>query len=169
MNDVIGIVGAEERAGHPVSNVGLEVGFSTKGIDREARAMAVKGKRFGAKLTIWAQVLLTWFLLKTGLSLGPFDPKVYTRDVAENSDFRKFDDGLKMTVDLDAATLEKVERRLADAENAGICRFGIHKQSSALMTCLVTTPLQRDHVHFIDGAAGGYAVAASNLKAKSAA
>jgi hypothetical protein len=37
------------------------------------------------------------------------------------------------------------------------------------MTCLVASPLQRDHVHFIDGAAGGYAMAASNLKAKAVA
>ena len=37
------------------------------------------------------------------------------------------------------------------------------------MTCIVATPLERDHIHFIDGAAGGYAVAAANLKAKAAA
>ncbi|WP_163579557.1 DUF3095 family protein, partial [Klebsiella pneumoniae] len=27
-------------------------------------------------------------------------------------------------------------------------------------------PLSRNHMHFIDGASGGYAMAASNLKAK---
>ena len=32
------------------------------------------------------------------------------------------------------------------------------------MTCLVPTPLSNDHMHFIDGAAGGYAMAASRLK-----
>ena len=34
------------------------------------------------------------------------------------------------------------------------------------MTCIVASPLQRDHVHFVDGAAGGYSVAAANMKAK---
>ena len=34
------------------------------------------------------------------------------------------------------------------------------------MTCIVATPLQRDHIHFVDGASGGYAMAAANLKAK---
>ncbi len=34
------------------------------------------------------------------------------------------------------------------------------------MTCLVASPMQRNHVHFIDGAAGGYAMAAAALKAK---
>jgi hypothetical protein len=36
------------------------------------------------------------------------------------------------------------------------------------MTCIVPSPLQRDHVHFVDGASGGYAMAASQLKAKMA-
>jgi hypothetical protein len=34
------------------------------------------------------------------------------------------------------------------------------------MTCFVPTPLSRDHMHFIDGAAGGYAVAASQITGK---
>jgi hypothetical protein len=35
------------------------------------------------------------------------------------------------------------------------------------MTCFVPTPIARDHIHFIDGAAGGYAVAASQITGKS--
>jgi hypothetical protein len=31
----------------------------------------------------------------------------------------------------------------------------------------VPTPIARDHIHFIDGAAGGYAVAASQITGKS--
>jgi hypothetical protein len=34
------------------------------------------------------------------------------------------------------------------------------------MTCFVPTPLSRDHMHFIDGASGGYAVAASQISGK---
>lgn len=32
------------------------------------------------------------------------------------------------------------------------------------MTCIVPSPLSRDHMHFVDGADGGYAAAASRLK-----
>jgi hypothetical protein len=32
------------------------------------------------------------------------------------------------------------------------------------MTCVVPSPLAGDHMHFIDGAAGGYAMAAAMLK-----
>ena len=34
------------------------------------------------------------------------------------------------------------------------------------MTCIVPSPMTRDHMHFVDGAAGGYAEAASRLKEK---
>ena len=101
-----------------------------------------------------------------GWTIGRFDPKVYKREVASNSDFRKFDDGLKMTIDVDADVLQRIENRLKQAEEAGICSYGLHRQKSALMTCLVISPLQPDHVHFIDGADGGYAMAAASLKAK---
>jgi hypothetical protein len=113
-------------------------------------------------------VLATVFafgLIRMNISLGRFDPAVYRRDVAANSDFRKFDDGLKMTVDIDAARLSEIEQLLHEAAAKGVCRYGLSKQDAALMTCFVLTALERDHIHFIDGAAGGYARAAEHLKA----
>lgn len=103
---------------------------------------------------------------RMGLKIGAFDPKKYKREVARNSDFRKFEDGLKMTIDIDADQLSRIETLLENAAHAGTCKFGLHRQESALMTCFVPTPLAPGHMHFIDGAAGGYAVAASKLKAR---
>jgi hypothetical protein len=40
----------------------------------------------------------------------------------------------------------------------------MHRQPSAIMTCVVPTPTRSDHVHFIDGGAGGYALAARAMK-----
>ena len=40
------------------------------------------------------------------------------------------------------------------------------RQKEALMTCLVPSPMRDDHVHFVDGAARGYASAAIKLKAQ---
>ena len=93
--------------------------------------------------------------------------RLQERRCRSNSDFRKFDDGLKMTIDVDGeSVLKRIEKRLESAEAAGICRYGLHRQNSALMTCIVPSPLHRDHMHFVDGAAGGYAMAATNLKAE---
>ena len=82
----------------------------------------------------------------------------------ENSDFRKYDDGLRLTLDCTPDFADRVERRLVAAEEAGKARFGLHRQGAAIMTCITPSPIESDHVHFIDGADGGYAAAASRLK-----
>jgi hypothetical protein len=167
--DIVALAGEEERGGHPVPLEGPGFSFPPKGLEAEARALAPKGKRFWPKLMILGQTALIGILSKFRMSLGRFDPIQYRSDVVRNSDFRKFDDGLKMTVDLDPERLRRIEERLERAEREGICSYGLHRQDSALMTCIVATPLQRDHIHFIDGASGGYAMAATSLKAKTAA
>ena len=167
--DIVALAGEQERGGHPVSLENLSFNFPPKGLEAEARALAPKGRRFPAKLMILGQMALVGILSALRLTLGRFDPIQYRSDVVENSDFRKFDDGLKMTVDLDPEGLRRIEERLERAEREGICSYGLHRQDSALMTCIVATPLQRDHIHFVDGAAGGYAMAATSLKAKAAA
>jgi hypothetical protein len=167
--DIVALAGEQERDGHPVSLENLSFNFPPKGLEAEARALASKGRRFSAKLMILGQMALVGILSKLRLSLGRFDPIQYRSDVVKNSDFRKFDDGLKMTVDLDREGLRRIEERLEQAEREGICSYGLHRQNSALMTCIVASPLQRDHIHFVDGAAGGYAMAATSLKAKASA
>jgi hypothetical protein len=167
--DIVALAGEQERAGHPVPVGGPDSGTSAQAIDIEARAAAPKGRRLQRKLRILAETAVVLFGDTFNMKLGRFDARQYKRDVAQNSDFRKFDDGLKMTIDVDATVLRKIEDRLMEAKRAGICIYGLHRQNSALMTCIVGSPFQRDHVHFVDGAAGGYAMAAASLKAKMAA
>lgn len=166
VSSIVAISAEQTRNGHPVPADGPDLSFSMKGIDREAKATAPGGKRFRQKLFIILQLGLTIFFHKLGIPLGRFDARRYKQDVAGNSDFRKFDDGLKMTIDVDAERRQRIEALLEDAQAKGIARYGLHRQTSALMTCFVPTPISRDHMHFIDGAAGGYAVAASKITGK---
>jgi hypothetical protein len=166
--DIVALAGGQERGGHPVPADGPEAGLSSSGLDWEARAAAPRGQRLKRKLIIVAQFFLAKFLDRFNLTIGSFDARRYKRDVAQNTDFRKFDDGLKMTIDVDAESLRKIEARLEEAAIAHICRYGLHRQDAALMTCIVLTPLSRDHMHFVDGAAGGYALAATRMKSKAA-
>ncbi|WP_275784472.1 DUF3095 domain-containing protein [Pararhizobium gei] len=163
ISNIVAIAAEEERAGHPVAAEGPQLGLSPAGLATETKTVP-KGKQFRQRLFILAQYLLTVGLFRLGMTLGRFDPKEYRRDVARNTDFRKFDDGLKMTIDVDPQRLQKIQTLLEKAASAGITRYGLHRQDSALMTCIVPTPLSHDHMHFIDGAAGGYAMAASRLK-----
>ena len=46
---------------------------------------------------------------------------------------------------------------------AGRLVYGFHRSSSALMTCLVFDLTSAAHVHFIDDADGGFALAARQM------
>ena len=112
------------------------------------------------------QTLIAYIVLKCGIRFEGFDPAVYRRQVVENSDFRKFDDNLRMTLDLHVALADRIEERLRRARTARIATFGMHRQPAAIMTCIVPSISENDHVHFIDGAAaGGYALAAKQVEA----
>ncbi|KAA0686878.1 DUF3095 domain-containing protein [Neorhizobium sp. P12A] len=165
---VVSIAAERNRNGHPAPEDGPTFAFSMKAVSLEAAAAAPKGRRLREKLFIFLQIGLAVFLNTFGITFGQFDARRFRKDVARNSDFRKFDDGLKMTVDIDAARVARIEALLKQAQDEGVVRYGLHRQSSALMTCFVPSPLSRDHIHFIDGAAGGYAVAASQIAGKQA-
>ena len=53
-----------------------------------------------------------------------------------------------------------------EARQRGVLAYGLWEQPAALMTCIVPSPLTHDHMHFLDGAEGGYACAALQLKAQ---
>ena len=97
--------------------------------------------------------------------VGNFVPKNYLHQVVENSDFRKYDDGLRMVLDCTKELQDALAERLATAADKGIVRYGLHAQDAAMMTCFTPSVMRADHVHFIDGARGGYASAATALKA----
>ena len=107
--------------------------------------------------------------MRFGISVGGFVPKTYVQQVVENSDFRKYDDGLRMILDC----TPELETRADAASRSrppqpGIVRYGLHRQDAAMMTCFTPSAMRSDHVHFIDGARGGYASAATALKATAA-
>jgi hypothetical protein len=155
--------GAE--VGRPVPEGGPAPRWPPAGFDLEARASALH-RRFprAARLWVGARTLAAHAVFKTGVRVGGFDPARYLRQLVENTDFRKFDDGLRMTLDCTPALAGRIEAALAAAEEAGIARCGTHRQDAALMTCFVPSPTRSDHVHFVDGASGGYAAAARAIK-----
>jgi hypothetical protein len=99
-----------------------------------------------------------------GIPIGGFHEARFRRELVENTDFRKFIDGLRMTVDCSSELADIIDARLEEAQRQGACFFGTHRQLTANLTCFVPSPTQANHVHFVDGASGGYAFAAVNLK-----
>jgi hypothetical protein len=156
--------GAAE-VGRPVPAGGPAPRWPPAGLDLEARSSALhQASPLAARLWVGARTLAAHAIFKTGVRVGGFDPARYLRQLVENTDFRKFDDGLRMTLDCTPALADRIEALLDAAEAEGVACAGAHRQTSALMTCFVPSPVQGDHIHFIDGAMGGYAAAAQALK-----
>lgn len=83
-----------------------------------------------------------------------------------HSDFRKFDGTLRMVIDGSAAHRERLSAFLEEKARRGELVYGLHCSPEALVTCMIFDQIGGDHMHFVDGADGGYALAAKDLKAK---
>ena len=70
-----------------------------------------------------------------------------------------------MVLDCTPELAAEIEDYLKKAAVDGVVRYGTHRQEAAMMTCFAPSPANPNHVHFIDGADGGYAVAATAMKA----
>lgn len=156
---------AAGRQGHPVAPEGPRFVWPPQGLAIETKTPGTN-QQGRSRLSIMMEHLIPWVLQATRTRIKRFDPAAYRRDTTANTDFRKYDDGLKLTVDCTTETIEELERLLVAAQSAGIAQYGLHRQENALMTCIVPSPFTRDHMHFVDGAAGGYTKAAEMLKAK---
>ncbi|HXZ22112.1 MAG TPA: DUF3095 domain-containing protein [Pseudolabrys sp.] len=162
------IVEKTPDASRPLSGDRLRLKWPPQGYDLEARASRRAGESVRVrKAKVLAWTFLYFIIMRTGLRVGRFVPAKYTQQVIENSDFRKFDDSLRMVLDCTPELAAEIEDYLKDATARGIARYGAHRQDAAMMTCFTPSPTNPNHVHFIDGAQGGYALAASALKESS--
>jgi hypothetical protein len=164
IEDIIHLVERSPDAGRPVPPQGPPLTWPPQGLDYEARTKR-GGPLLARRASVLAYTLFVYLIMRFNLKVGGFVPKLYKRQVVENSDFRKYDDGLRMILDCTPELERALSDRLATAARDGIVRYGLHQQDAAMMTCFTPSALRSDHVHFIDGARGGYASAATALKA----
>ena len=165
VEELLGMIESSGEAGRPVPDTAPAVAWPPSGLDLEARASRKSDQSlFARRLSLLAETLFGFVIMRFGLKVGDFNATNYKREVVENSDFRKYDDALRMTLDCSAGLADRIEARLAKAEADGIAIFGTYKQPAAIMTCIVPSIYESNHVHFVDGAAGGYALAARRLK-----
>ncbi|MCC9623995.1 DUF3095 domain-containing protein [Thalassospira sp. MA62] len=151
----------------PIPKNGPDFSFPPTGLDLEAQATKhVEGGYIRAWLKALFVAFIAWVLLKTGGKMGDFDSKRYRDYTGRNTDFRKFGDALRMTVNCSLERTNDIEAFLQAAEDRGDVVYGTHRQDSAIMTCIVPSITNDGHYHFLDGGNGGYTSAASVFKAK---
>ncbi|WII72994.1 DUF3095 domain-containing protein [Bdellovibrio sp. 22V] len=158
------ILGGDFRNACPTQEGALSVTWPPKTLFAEAKALpGFYPLRVGRTLL---RTLFSFALFRFNISVGGFSPGRYRSEMISNSDFQKFDDILRMVLDCSNTQADKIEKFLLEREQAGALKFGVHRSSEALMTCLVHSASQNQHLHFIDGAHGGYTLAAVQLKRK---
>ncbi len=160
-------LGAKD-GGRPVSVDALQPENPARAIGLESAALRASGvARTRARLQSIFRYGLGYAFQTFNLSTKSFHMSEYLEDIVGNSDFRKFDDGLRMTLDCTPEFADAVEARLAAAGD--YANHGAFRQNNALLTCFVPSLSDRGHVHFVDGAGGGYTMAAKTMKARAAA
>jgi hypothetical protein len=155
---------------HPISKMGLKLSLSLSGfLDNEAVVRAA-GKRLVGRLRYAFRALVLnaagKYLMNRKRDNGPVAWTRYKDQVVANSDFRKFDGMLRMVIDGSVAQANELMSYLDAEHAAGRLAYGMHRSDEALVTCLVRGYGEDEHMHFVDGAGGGYALAARQLKAQ---
>jgi Protein of unknown function (DUF3095) len=161
------IYGADDRA-NPITSDRLHITFNSAKLMQETKLRASQKSLLGKLkylLNILAQNLLGWIFITFGLTVGGDDWGRYKPVVAAACDYQKFDDMLRMVISGNGTQRQKLTQYLEDRFQAHELVYGIHVSDRALLTCLVYERLGRQ-VHFVDGADGGYAIAAKNMKAR---
>ena len=163
VGDITALLGGNEADGRAMPDRGPLPSWTAGGL---------KGPLAGGRartgpatfLVVLYQAVIARLILTANVPIGGYH-RGYRRQLVENTDFRKFDDCLRMTIDCTPSTAEAIEARLREASAAGVCHFGTHWQDSANLTCHIPSRSRPNHIHFLDGATGGYAAAAAKLKA----
>lgn len=93
------------------------------------------------------------------------DAPAYTEAMRTHADHCKFDDMIRMVLDCTPEQADEIDAYLQSLHRDGKQVFyGTQRSQHTLMTCLLEDTNDGNHVHFVDGDLGGYAVAAKDMK-----
>lgn len=160
--DLVGMDVAD--GGSPMPVGGPKSTWPPDGLDLEARATHGDWPLLLRKASLYLRTLLVWVIFIGNFNVGRFNARRYKQFTSLNTDYRKYQDGLRVTVSLGDAELTRLNKFLEAGRAAKSIRYGICVQDSAILTCYVPSVTTDSHFHFLDGAGGGYAQAAENMR-----
>ncbi len=153
---------------NPVPQSRLRLATSPSDLAGETAVVCVGQSTWQRRLHTWktfAQTRIGGLLGRLGWRLPGFDLPRYFAEIPQHTDYRKFDDALRMVVAAGEAESVEVRKGLERLRQQGAGVYGLHLSPQALLTCLVFDREER-HLHFLDGADGGYVQAAKEMKAQ---
>jgi hypothetical protein len=165
LDQIESIYGDDEFC-RPVRLDRMRLARSDRQLTVEARVQSAgRGRLFRAAYWVGLklQMALGYVLFPRNLRWGGVDWGAYQREVVANSDCRKFDDLLREVLAGTPQQREALTHALEELRGQGELVYGLHAAPSALMTCVIFNR-HGEHVHFVDSAQGGYAMAAAQMK-----
>ncbi|MCY7369621.1 MAG: DUF3095 domain-containing protein [Polaromonas sp.] len=167
--DVLGLIAriyGEVARYHPLQAQAMRLSFNPAKLSHEWRVRSGHlgvGARLGYFLQMVLQSLAGTYLFAAKKDTKTTGWSRYIGDMVDNSDFRKFDGMLRMVIDGSEAQYQALRAGLDDLHRAGRLVYGLHPSREALLTCIVFAH-DGNHLHFVDGSDGGYALAARAMK-----
>lgn len=148
----------------PVQRANMRFVWPPRGLDAEAKLTRGRVALWRRRAWLRSESFLQMLAERLDIRIGPYNAPVYREELRRNSDHRKIADTLHMVLDCTDEQGAAIERYLEGLRAQGRIAYGLHRADGAMMTCLVFSIEQGRHVHFIDGADGGYALAAVQMK-----
>jgi hypothetical protein len=160
------ITDSNVESGKPIGETNMCFRWPPRGLSAEIDATVGSQNRILYTIRLYSTSLLQWFLDKFDMSAGGYNGKRYRVELRENTDYRRFDDTLRILLDCTTAQANQIEIMLAGYSQQGVLNYGVYRSAAALMTCLIFSLEQAEHIHFVDGSDGGFTSAAKNFKVK---
>lgn len=171
LNQVRTICGSEAER-HPLNPKTMQLAMRPS---KHAASLALTHPRLPA----WQRNLLAladalkmaiaeYFIRRRQVVLNGVDWGFYFKSFQRYSDSEKLCGTLSMVVACTREQVREVLGFLDKMETGGLLVYGHHESKTAMLTCMVFDSRFR-HYHFVDGAGGGYTLAARELKEKMAA
>ncbi|KAA2243531.1 DUF3095 domain-containing protein [Chitinophaga agrisoli] len=146
----------EQRQPISVSKLKLTSSFQQLGMEMRTRFGSMKLLQL---LYAWCKNRLGYFYFKTKTG------KTYLSRLVEMSDTLVIDGKINTVITGTAEQRLQLQHALSAMEDAGEIVYGYCVSKASVMSCYVRD-LKDDHIHFVDGAEGGYTKAAGVLKLK---
>lgn len=164
LDEIDAAVELESGKSSPIKLSNLRFRFPSWGIVREAKSR--DGPWWLNLPWVIAFHLFVYVTDRFHIRVGGYDPRRYRSEMTVNADFRKLKGNLNLVIDCGEEQIASIERYLETQRKKRRLVYGMHRASHAIITCVVPSAAENEHVHFIDGGEGGLWSAAESMKSQ---
>ena len=139
-----------------VTNLRLKATLAKIGLEMQAR---IGGFKLVYLLSNWLKTRLGQLYFKTKKG------KLYLNNLIDTLDTLIIDGRISTVISGTQEQRKLLQHALDELERQGEIHYGLHVSKESVMSCYVLN-LNKSHIHFVDGAEGGYTKAARMIKRK---